>query len=87
MNFRLSEYGKRYTDFDDIQSGIDYCEKNQLTNGRHGILWIFGDDIDRLTQYIKENESRINNKYMSIAIENQYVYSYEEWIPWSEWFN
>ncbi len=68
MEIRLSEWRIRYTIFDTIEEAINHCQRNELTNGRHSILWFNGETKAELDDFMNKHKDIIDHRYMRFAI-------------------
>ena len=77
MEITLSEYGKKFTNFDTIGEAISFCEKNGFTDGEEGALWFVGETRKETKKFIDENVDKFSYDYMHISYE---VKSGQKWM-------
>lgn len=77
----LSEWGKHSPPFKDIKAAIKHCKKNNLLDGKEGILWIKGTSRSEMDLWRIENEDVINHEYMRLMY--QHTIRGKKW----EWCN
>lgn len=77
-DFNVSEWGF-HTKFNDFNSAVQYCIKNDLIDGINGILWISSKNRDVLELYLKLVQERSYVILKHIDIPHNWIWNGDEW--------
>lgn len=78
IDFTVSEWGF-HTKFNDLNSAIQYCLNNELTDGKNGVLWISSKNRNTLEAYLKliQNDCYVMLKHIDTP--HNWIWNGDEW--------